>query len=242
MIKRVLAGILAVVALTWAGPASSAATADDTYVVPARVSVSPAVIEPGGRSTITFSPGFFQAGEIVEASIAGLHASAARVVGADGARTLASDGVGGMTVVFVAPEQGRGPYAVTFDASRDYTAIITVVSPRDPGWGDSARTPPAPGWGDSARTPPAPGVVGPPPGGEDAIPGQHGAGSSSASDEPPPTPPDRQGAVEIPGATPVAPAWPHPTEVPWGILLLAAVALVVCTAAATLLLAARRRR
>lgn len=128
MIKRVVAVILAAAAMAWAGPASASAHADDTYVSPARVSVTPAVIEPGGRSTIEFSPGFFESGERVATDVSGAHSADAHVLGDGGAAVLVSRADGGMTAVFLAPRNGAGRYEVAFSASRDYVAVITVTA------------------------------------------------------------------------------------------------------------------
>lgn len=226
MITRVVAVALAVIAMMWTGPAAVAASADDSYVAPVGVSVTPAVIEPGGRSTIEFSAGFFEAGESVAIDVSGARSREARVLGAAGTATLVSRADGGLTAVFQAPERGYGRYAITVSASRDYVAIVTVTSANGTHHEASALAPPGPDLG-----------VAPP--GE--VPG------SGTTLDPPSLPdewtgsPDREGRVQIPGTRPDAPEWPDLDYLPWAIVLLAAIAIVATTVTATLLIAARRR-
>ena len=130
MIKRAFAVLLSVAALTWAGPTALSASADDSYVTPARVSVNPAVIEPGGRSTIEFSPRFFEPGESVATDVSGADASDARITSPEGADALVSGADGGLTAVFDAPARGSGRYAITFTGSRTEVVVITVVPAR----------------------------------------------------------------------------------------------------------------
>jgi hypothetical protein len=227
MIRRVVAVILAVVAMTWAAPAAVSATADDSYVTPARVSVNPAVIEPGGTSTIEFAPGFFGAGESVTTDVSGVHARDAQLVGLDGETRLVSRADGGMTVLFGAPSRGSGRYAITFAASRIEIVIVTVV-PERPAYHyrDAPAAPLNPTWPLLGVEPPA---IGEPtaqiPGGAHNWSGDH----------------DREGRVQIPATPPQTPGWPGLEDLPWSIILLAAIALIVTTVAATLAIAARRR-
>lgn len=221
MIKRVVAILLSVVALSWAGPTAFAASADDSYVAPARVSVNPAVIEPGGRSTIEFSPEFFGPGEPVSTDVTGTDASDARVSAPGGQTTLISRADGGLTAVFDAPPRGEGRYAITFTASRTAVIVITVVPPRHQP-DDAAHAPAVPG----------PGVLAP----------DLGIGPPTPSeDQPWSHSPDREGRVQIPAGPPEAPDWPGLQSIPWSILVLAAIALIASTVTATLLIAARRR-
>ena len=128
MIARPVAVVLAAIAMMWAGPAAAATSIEHAYVTPARVTVTPAVIEPGGRSTIEFSAGFFETAELVTTDVSGARSRDARVLGAGDAATLVSRADGGLTAVFHAPERGYGQYAITFTASRVYVAIVTVTS------------------------------------------------------------------------------------------------------------------
>ena len=225
MITRVVAVALAVIAMMCAGPAA-AASIDDPYVAPAGVSVTPAAVEPGGNSTIEFSAGFFEATESVATDVSGALWRGARVLGAGGTATLVSRADGGLTAVFHAPERGYGRYAITFSASRDYVAIVTVTSGNGTHPGAGSFSPPGPDLG-----------VAPP--GE--VPG------SGTTLDPPSLPdgwtgsPDREGRVQIPGTRPDAPEWPGLDYLPWTIVLLAAIAIVATTVTTTLLIAARRR-
>lgn len=227
MITRIVAVALAVIAMMWAGPAAAAAIADDSYVTPARVSVTPAVIEPGGRSTIEFSAGYFETGERVATDVSGARSREALVLGADGTATLVSRADGGLTAVFQAPEHGYGRYAITFSASRDYVAIVTVTSANGTHHEAGPLAPPGPDVGVAA-------------------PGAEVPGTGTMLD-PPSLPdewtgsPDREGQVQIPGTRPDAPEWPDLDYLPWTIVLLAGIALVATTVTATLLIAARRR-
>ncbi|WP_396642828.1 hypothetical protein [Microbacterium sp.] len=227
MITRVIAVALAVIAMMWAGPAAAAASADDSYVSPARVSVTPAVIEPGGRSTIEFSAGFFEGGEGVTTDVSGARSGEARVLGAAGTATLVSRADGGLTAVFHASERGCGPYAITFSASRDYVAIVTVTSGNGPRDEAGALAPPGPDLGVAA-----PGTAVPDTGTAREPLGLPDEWTGSR---------DREGRVQIPGTRPDAPEWPGLEDLPWTIVLLAGIALVATTVAGTLLIAARRR-
>lgn len=225
MIRRAVAILLSVAALTWFAPTALAASADDSYVAPARVSVNPAVIEPGGRSTIEFSPEFFATGERVSTDVVGADASNARVTTPDGQATLISRTDGGLTAIFHAPVRGSGRYAITFTASRTTIVTVTVVPPRhQPGDGAvNAPSVPVPDLNTDLDT----GLgVGPQPPVAD-LPWSH--------------PPDREGRVQIPAAPSEAPDWPRLESVPWSILVLAAIALIATVVTATLLIAARRR-
>lgn len=222
MIRRVVAILLSVAAVTWSGPAALAASADDSYVSPARVTVNPAVIEPGGRSTIEFSPGFFTPDEGVATDVDGTDASGARVTSPAGQTSLVSRADGALSAVFEAPAHGAGRYAITFTASRTQVVIVTVVPARhDPGK-VAAHTPHGP---DVRVTEPDFGI---------GLP-------SPMDDKPWSHTPDREGRVQIPAAPPEAPDWPRLESVPWSILVLAAIALIATTVTATLLIAARRR-
>lgn len=217
MIRRAVAILLSIAALTWTGPTALAASADDSYVGPARVSVNPAVIEPGGRSTIEFSPGFFEPGEVVTADVAGADASDARVTALSGHPDLVSRADGGLAAVFDAPARGSGRYTITFTASRTEVVVVTVVPPRH-----TQYAPPPLNPGSAA---PDLGIGPPPP----------------SADQPWWHSPDREGRVQIPAGPPEAPDWPRLDDVPASILVLAAIALIVSTVTATLLIAARRR-
>lgn len=229
MIARAVAVVLAVITMMWAGPAAAATSIDDAYVTPARVTVTPAVIEPGGRSTIEFSAGFFEAGERVETDVSGVRSRDARVAGAGDTATLVSRSDGGLTAVFHAPENGYGPYTITFTASRLYVATVTVTSTSTNGTDHEpdALAPPgaAPGVADPDREDAGIGAIPAPPG----VPDEWTAS------------PDREGRVQIPDTRPDAPEWPDLDYLPGAIALLAAIAIVVTTVTATLLLAARRR-
>jgi hypothetical protein len=233
MTARLLAVLLALVAMVWAGPAISAA-ADDTYVSPAAVTVDPAVIGPGGRSVITFSAGFFGPNESVDVDVSGARARDARVLTRTGRSLLVSSADGSLTAVFVAPRRGSGRYTVTFAASRDYTAVITVTPGRSAAGGAGSLThPDGELWVPDTH-------VGAPDG--QGAPGPTAAPHPSPHVEETPTPPDREGSVEIPGRPPEVPAWPGLAELPWAIVLLGAITLIAGTVTATLLIAARRRR
>ncbi len=226
MIRRAVAILLSVAALTWAGPAALAASADDSYVTPGRVSVNPAVIEPGGRSTIEFSPEYFAPDEPVATDVAGADASDARVTSPAGTSELVSRPDGGLTAVFDAPEHGAGRYTITFTASRTAVVLITVVPPR--------HTP-------NELDPDAPLASG-----EDVAAPDTDAGAETglqppADEQPWSHSPDREGRVQIPAGPPEAPDWPRLESVPWSILVLAAIALIASTVTVTLLIAARRR-
>ena len=224
MIRRVVAVMLVVVAMTWAAPAAISATADDSYVTPGRVSVNPAVIEPGGFSTIEFSAGFFGAGELVTTSVSGTHARDAQLVGVEGTARLVSRSDGGMTAVFHAPSRGSGRYAITFSASRVDTVIVTVVPPIAAQHHlEALGNPLAPGLG--IEEPAIGETTAQPPNASHSRPGDH----------------DREGRVQIPATPPRAPDWPGLEDLPWSIILLAAIALIVTSVAATLSIAARRR-
>ena len=233
MTARLLAALLTLVAIVWAGPAISAA-ADDTYVSPAAVTVDPAVIGPGGRSVITFSAGFFGADESVDVEVSGARSQDARVILRTGGSRLVSSADGSLTAVFVAPRRGSGRYTVAFTASRDYTAVITVTPGRSTtGAGGSLTHPDGELWIPDTQ-------VGAPQG-QDAA-GTTAAPNPSPDAEESPTPPDREGSVEIPGRPPEVPAWPGLAELPWAIVLLGAITLIAGSVTATLLIAARRRR
>jgi hypothetical protein len=223
MIRRAVAIILAAVAMTWAAPTAVSATADDSYVTPARVSVNPAVIEPGGFATIDFSPGFFGAGERVATDVSGGYSSEARVVGVDGTPRLVSRADGGMTAVFGAPHRGSGTYAITFSASRVDIVIVTVVPAHTPPHAQEVLAPPSPDLG-----------VGPPSIGDTTV-------QPPSAAHPWPGDRDREGRVQIPATPPQTPDWPGLEDLPWSIILLAAIALIVTSVATTLAIAARRR-
>ncbi len=239
MIKLVASAMLALAAMASVGGSSLVSTEravvphdSESYVSPARAWVDPAIIGPGGRSVITFTPDFFTPSEVVTADITGTRAGSARVFSTDtpvDGSALLSRPDGSMTAVFIAPQRGDGPYVITFSGSRNYVAVVTVVGDA-PDLSAATRSPPVlPG-----HVPPLTGVA--PPGVQ-----QEGSESGSTSIHEPPASPDREGRVDLPSTLPQAPAWPRLEEVPWSILLLAAIALVVTTVAATLLIAARRR-
>ena len=247
MITRVVAVVLAVITMMWAGPAAAATSSDGSYVAPSRVTVTPAVIEPGGRSTIEFSAGFFEAGEHVATDVSGARSHEARVLDLAGTATLVSRADGGLTAVFHAPERGYGVYAITFSTSRDYVAIVTVTSADGTPPDGGAFAPPAPGLGVAA-----PGIGMAAPGGAaphaevPEVPAVE-APDTGTTLHPPGFPdewigsPDREGRVQIPGTRPDAPDWPGLDYLPWAIALLAAIAIIATTVTATLLIAARRR-
>ena len=224
MIARVIAVVLAAIAMMWAGQAAAATSADDSYVTPAHVSITPAVVEPGGRSTIEFSAGFFEAGERVATDVSGARSRDARVIGAAGTTTLVSRADGGLTAIFEAPERGYGRYAITFSASREYVAIVTVTKANGTDHEPGAVAPPGGDLGAAAPDGEDPGMLAPP-----GLPDEW-TGS-----------PDREGRVQIPGTRPDAPEWPDLDYLPWAIVLLAAIAIVATTVTATLLIAARPR-
>lgn len=248
MIKLVVAAALAFAALTSPGGAAVAHVADDSYVGSPSASIAPAVIAPGGRAIAKFSAGFFAPHEAVQADVSGQRAEDALVFDREtGSPELVSRTDGGMSVVFVAPLTGSGPYVLTFSGLRDFVAVVTVTG-----------NPP----GHPPTVPGTPGVPGSP-GIPHLLPhgraGESGGASNSAQTETPgtttpsgavpgdddpaghPVPSDREGRVRLPGGAPDPPVWPDLAEFPAIFLLLAAIALAACLAIIILLIASRRR-
>jgi hypothetical protein len=233
---------------------------DDSYTSPAQAWVDPAVIAPGERSIITFTEGFFQPAETVNVTITGRHADDARINarGLDTNTTrLLSRADGSLVAIFIAPTNGSGPYVISFDASRAYVAVITVVAGNEspPGAELTLPKPPAhvPGLPDlTPSTSDGTGAAGHathPTTGESATPHPSlsepaAADSADGSDGTPdvPSTSDREGRVDLPGTLPQAPAWPFLGGLPWSIALLGAIAVGAALITAGLSLAARRRR
>ncbi|WP_103663292.1 hypothetical protein [Microbacterium sp. CJ77] len=248
MIKLVVAAALALAALTSPGGGAVAHVVDDSYVVSPGAWIAPAVIAPGGRAVATFSAGFFTPNETVRAEVTGHRSEDALVFDmATGSPELVSRADGGMSVVFVAPLLGSGPYVLTFSGSRDFVAVVTVTGnppdhpPTIPGTPHVPGTPGIPhllpheqagGPGEASHATQAatPGATTPP----QAVPDNQGQAGH-------PTPPDREGKVRIPGGAPDSPGWPGLAEFPAIFLLLAAIALAASVVIIVLLIASRRR-
>ena len=273
MIKLVATAILAVAALTWSGPANADSIrvgerADDSYTNPAQAWVEPAVISPGGRAVITFTAGFFEPSEAVTAKVTGRSADDARVYARGfeaGGSAMWSREDGSLSVIFVAPTSGSGAYVISFAASREYVAVVTVVRD-DPRPGTEivlpkppAQVPTLPDLSPGSSSPATPPRVTPthhfPSAADqsaessahalpDRTPTEPAFGSAHggpATTPEKPAAPDREGRVEIPRNLLDTPGWPDLGGIPWSIILLAAIALIVTTVAATLAIAARRR-
>ncbi len=211
-------------------------------------SIAPAVIAPGGRAIATFATGFFTPHELVRADVTGQRAEDALLFdAATGSSQLVSRADGGMSVVFVAPLAGSGPYVLTFSGSRGFVAVVTVTTDRPGEQPIIPGTPPVPGTPDIPHLLPrqqtresgeaghvdragAPGTITPP----QPLPGDGDTAEQAL-------PSDREGRVRLPGGPPEPPAWPDLAQFPPIFLLLAAVALTACLGIIALLVAARRR-
>lgn len=84
----------------------------------------PSTIVLGARSTITLAPGSFEPGEPVSVTVTQPAGSAPSRIEAP----ALADALGGIVVVFTAPDQGTGDYRVRLDASR--TSYGTTVEVR----------------------------------------------------------------------------------------------------------------
>ncbi|MGM7678238.1 hypothetical protein [Microbacterium sp. A94] len=117
--------VLCAPAVASAAPTEVAPFASGSYVDPPGVAVDSPVIDVCEVSTVVFGSGYFADGEQVAIGVSGFNAAAASYSG------NVANADGGMVLSFRPPADGHGSYALAFDGTRSYTALITVSQGHD---------------------------------------------------------------------------------------------------------------